>query len=203
MRSFRVIVVLLVIVAPFVFAKDKAKKRAELSSLFSNAHYVYVQAEDGDIMRPGLFPEDRDAISAVQEALREWNRYVLTTEREHADLVIVVRKGRAVGLQGRVGISAGAPIPQRQPGSSMPGHNPGLAGDAEDSDNLGARSEAGPSEDLLRVFALNTDGKRTTALWARELKDGLAAPSVPLMQQLKDAVERAYPANPPAKQPAP
>jgi hypothetical protein len=203
MRSLRVIAVLLVLVTPFAFAKGKTKKQAQLSSLFSSAHYVYVQAEDGDIMRPGLFSEDRDAISAVQEALREWNRYALTTEREHADLVIVVRKGRAVGLQGRGGISAGSPGPERQPGTQMPGHNPGQAGGLDDSDNLGARSEVGPSDDLLRVFALNSDGKRTAALWARELKDGLDGPSVVLVQQLKDAVERAYPSNPPAKQPAP
>jgi hypothetical protein len=203
MRSLRFKAALLLLVTAFAIAYSKSKKPAELSSLFSSAHYVYVQAEDGDIMRPGLFPEDREAISAVQEALREWNRYALTTEREHADLVIVVRKGRAVGLQGRGGISAGSPGPPRQPGTQMPGHNPGQAGDSEDSDNLGARSEVGPSDDLLRVFALNTDGKRTAALWTREMKDGLDGPSVLLVQQLKNAVEHAYPANPPAKQPVP
>jgi len=203
MKFSKVVALLLVLAAPMVFAKDKAKKHVELSALFSNAHYVYVQAEDGDIMRPGLFPEDREAISDVQEALREWKRYTVTLEREHADLVIVVRKGRAVGLQGRGGISAQSPMPQRQPPNQMPGRTPGVADDPGNSESLGARTEVGPSEDLLRVFAINPDGKRTAVLWSREMKDGLDGPSVLLVQQLKEAVERAYPTNPPAPQPTP
>jgi hypothetical protein len=81
-------------------------------------------------------------------------------------------------------------------------NNPRQAGNA---DSLGAEAEMGPSDDLLRVFMLNTDGKLSGPLWSQEMKDGLEGPSVLLVQRLKDAVERAYPPPSPAsaKQPAP
>src|SRR6266568_2725407 len=148
-------------------------------------------------MKPGLNPADRDAISDVQQGVRDWNRYVLTIEREHADLVIVVRKGRIAGVQGRIGFSGS---PRRQPGVSNPGNDPIQGGNGT---SLGAEAEVGPSDDLLRIFILTTDGKLSRPLWSREMKDGLDGPPVPLLQQLKDAVERPYPAPPPAKTPTP
>ena len=97
MKFFKSIAVALAVVAPLVLAKDK--KKDNLSALFSNARYVYIQAEDGDMMKPGLFPEDREAIANVQDALKDWHRYALTINRGDADLIIIVRKGRLAAAQ--------------------------------------------------------------------------------------------------------
>ena len=145
-------------------------------------------------MRPGLYPEDRDAISDVQQGIRDWNRYAVAINREDADLIFIVRKGRIAGVQGRVGVSGGSP---RQPGAPVPGSDPRQDGIGT---SVGAAGEVGPPDDLLRVYTQTPDGK-LTAHSSREMKDGLDAPSVLLLQQLKQAVEHAYPPVPSSPQP--
>ncbi|MGB6193484.1 MAG: hypothetical protein WBF42_13540 [Terracidiphilus sp.] len=140
---------------------------------------------------PVFTPEDRQAISDVLDGLQAWNRYAVTVNKEHADLVFIVRTGRIVSLQGHAGIGS----PQGQIG--LPPQNR-QSGQLPDGDSVGAGSEVGPPDDLLEVFATNADGKLIGPIWQREMKDGLDSPSVPLFRQLKAAVERAYP-NPPAK----
>ena len=204
MRQFRTVVLLSLVLVALSLAHAKSKKQ-EVSSIFSNAHYVYVQAIDGDIMRPGLYPEDRDAISTVQQAVRDWNRYVITTDRNHADLVFIVRKGRlaAAQLHGGVATAAGPvstpPGPQVGPPPNTRGQMPG----DQQADQFGVQTEVGPSDDLFRVFSRTPSGKLSGPIWSREMKDGLDPPSVLLLRQLKDAVEAAYPAQPPAKHPTP
>ena len=190
------VALLLLFVAPFAVAQQKSKKHSDLPAVFSNARYVYVEAEDGDIMRPGLYPEDRDAISDVQQGIRDWNRYAVAVNREDADLIFIVRKGRIAGAQGRIGVSGGSP---RQPGAPFPGSDPRQDGIGT---TVGAAGEVGPPDDLLRVYTQTPDGKLTGPLWSREMKNGLDAPSVLLLQQLKQTVERAYPPVPPSSQPA-
>ena len=60
-----------------------------------------------------------------------------------------------------------------------------------------ADAEAGPPEDTLRVFLLDPNGKRVGPIWNRSLRNGLDGPQLILFQQLKAAVERAYPPAPP------
>jgi hypothetical protein len=40
----------------------------------ANARYVYVASYDGDQFNPSLLPEDRNAISAVQDAIQNWGK---------------------------------------------------------------------------------------------------------------------------------
>lgn len=194
----------LVIAAPMVLAKDK-KKKDVLPAVFNNARYVYVQAEDGDIMNPRLFPEDRQAIADVQDELKKWNRYAVTLNQSDAELVMVVRKGRLVGLQGHGGVGVGnAPdvggsYPGNVPGNG-PGNGPGNRNPAGPnntgggvSTEVGGRTEVGPPDDTLRIYAVNPGGRRGALLWAREMEDGLNAPQLLLIKQLRDAVDRAYP----------
>jgi len=196
MKGWKTIGVLLGLCAPLVPAQSNGKKHVKISAIFANAHYVYVQAEDGDIAKPGLYPEDRNAISDVQQALREWNRYAITTERGGADLVFIVRKGRLLGLQAQGGISMGPP----HPGNQTPGQQLPRAGNSE---QVGVGSEVGPPDDILRVYGLTSDGKLNGPLWSREMKDGLESPSVLLVRQLKDTVEKSYPANAAPSNPKP
>jgi hypothetical protein len=50
---------------------------------------------------------------------------------------------------------------------------------------------------LLRIFILTGDKKLAGPVWAHELDGGLDAPMVRLVEQLKAAVEKAYPPPPP------
>ncbi len=197
-------------------AHSKSKK-SDVSAVFQNAQYVYVESVDGDALRPGLYPEDRQAIANVEDSLRDWNRYVLVLRRDQADIVFVVRKGREAGAQARAGISGG---PRTQPGQypNQPGQYPNQqgqdptqvgpgAGQGPNNPNngpmVGVRGDVGPSDDLLRVFARTGEGKLTGPIWTRELEGGLDAPSVELVRQLKLAVEKAYPQTPPKQTPQP
>lgn len=188
-----------------VLLQAKGKKNV-VPAVFGQARYVYVEAVDGRQFDPNLYPEDREAIADVQDALADWHRYVLTTEREHADLVIVVRKGRAaeagVGLSprgvpdsGRVGVGTGGAQGSGQGSgqgrTSMPMSVPGVE----------TTAEAGPAEDFFEVCQLDTDGKLSSPLWERGMPDGLDAPRVLLFQQFREAVDKAYPVQPAPQQP--
>lgn len=189
MRACRSISLLLLLIPLCVQAQSK-KKHSDVPAAFEHARYVYVQAEGGDLMRPGLYPEDRQAISDMFDGLRAWNRYAIAINKDDADLVFIVRKGRLVGVQARGSISGpgqtGPPPQDRQPGQFPQGNS------------VGVGSEVGPPDDLLEVYAKNPAGGLLGPIWQREMKDGLDAPSIPLLRQLKEAIEGAYP-NPPAK----
>lgn len=207
--------------AAFLHAKDK---KPNVPAVFGQAQYVYVEAIDGSQFDPNLYPEDREAIADVQDALSNWHRYVLTMEREHADLIIVVRKGRAasanVGVSPRSGVpnSGSIGIGQQGPGQGRAGTsagNPGGAGPRATSPGatssgaadpgapgpgIAMGTEVGPSEDFFEVCQFTGDGKLTTPLWERQMPDGLDAPRVLLFQQFREAVDKAYPMQP-AQQP--
>ena len=198
MKCCKAIALLLVLIPVLGLAQQKTNKHNEVPAIFQSAHYIFVEAVDGDAMKPGLYPEDRQAIFDVQDGLRDWNRYALATRRQEADLVLVVRKGRLASAQTRAGVS----LPSRFPPSGNPtqGHPPGQTGD---QDGIGAAAEVGPDIDILRVYLLSSDGKLMGPVWSRQIQDGLEAPSVVLLQQLRTAVERAYPSQPPPSKPTP
>jgi hypothetical protein len=55
-----------------------------------NARYVYVTSYDGGQFNPNLFPEDRQAISTVQDAMQKWGKFILVYEPHQADIVLMV-----------------------------------------------------------------------------------------------------------------
>ncbi len=61
-------------------------KALSFPKTLTNARYVYVAAFDGDEFNPNLLPEDRAAIVNVQDALRQWGRYVIVYRPEDADI---------------------------------------------------------------------------------------------------------------------
>jgi len=202
MRARRLAATLVLCLLGFNIAHAKPKK-PDVPAVFQTAKYVYVQAEDGDALRPGLYPEDRQAIYDVENKIRDWKRYAITINRDEADLVFIVRKGRLAAAQGQLGVGN---IPRPQPGQ-YPSQNPGQgpsqgpgAGPGPNqggmSESVGVGTEVGPSDDLLRVFILTGDKKLSGPVWAHELHRGLDAPMVRLVEQLKAAVEKAYPPTP-------
>jgi len=55
-----------------------------------NARYVYVTSYEGDQFNPDLLPEDRRAISTVQDAMQKWGKFAVVYEPRQADLVLMV-----------------------------------------------------------------------------------------------------------------
>ena len=130
----------------------------------------------------------------MRDAVKAWGRYIFTIDRDQAELVFVVRKGRLAGAEGSGTISLGRKYPQtgsqggQLPGSQQRPQGPGF----------GVGAEAGSPHDLLQVCQLNGDGKLSGPLWIRSLAGGLDAPRVPLFAQFKNEVEKAYPSAPPS-----
>jgi hypothetical protein len=56
----------------------------------ANARYVYVASYDGDQFDPNLLPEDREAISAVQNAIQSWGKLTIVYRPSEADITILV-----------------------------------------------------------------------------------------------------------------
>jgi len=180
----KITIALLLLALPL--AASAKNKKPDVSALFANATYVYVESPDGDLYQPGLYPADRQAIADLQDALRDWNRYKLTSRRDEAELIFVVRKGRLAN--GRLG--GGIGIPQPLPPGQTPRSGPGQTGGGP---GVETGAEAGPEDDLLRVYTLGPDRKLGILIWNRSQTDGLEEPRLLLFQQLKSAVEKAYP----------
>lgn len=167
-------------------------KKLQMPEVFQTAHSVYVECIDGELTKPGLNQADHEAILQVQEAFREWNRYTLAPSRDKADLVIVVRKGHAVGDQDHLGLGPHPALPQ--PGPLQPGQERTMQAHPTDQNaSVGTGGDDIAMQDLLRVYTLNEKGKLKGPVWAREMDGGLNGPTVRLVMELKAAVEITYP----------
>jgi len=186
-------IALLVVLLPALGAAQK-NKHNDVPAAFGTAHSVYVQAENGDISKPGVSPADRQAIANVQDALHAWNRYELAPHPQQADLVIVVRKAQPPNPNDQTGLNQGP----KPPGGQGPGRGQGLGGDAG---GLDASPQMGAEQDRLRVYTVGPNGKLVGPIWTREMQNGLDGPGATIVQQLRLAVERAYPSAPPPGNP--
>ena len=148
-------------------AKDKPFPQAIV-----NARYVFVTSYNGagtaDVR---VMPDDRQAMADVEDAVRRWGRYILVYERKNADVILLVRKGRIAETQSGVRVHVGS--------QSSPSVGPVASADA-----------ASDPRDMLAVYdaSLGTD---TPPLWRNFQDDGLLAPDVPLLQELRKQVEAA------------
>jgi hypothetical protein len=196
---------LLLLVVPALAPAQKKPKKPVVSAVFAQARYAYVEAVDGNEFDPRVYPEDREAIANIENAIRSWGRYDLTMKRDQADLVFVVRKGRLATAQGGVSVGhpSGDPGMGRDPDQQsvqFPNHQgPPAAG-------VGVGADAGPPDDLFEVCQRNVDGSMSMPLWMHQLEDGLGGQHPILFAQFKDAVDKAYPptaASQPAQQKKP
>ena len=55
-----------------------------------NSRFVYVTSYDGDEFNINLFPEDRQAIVTVQDALQKWGKFTLVYQPNQADIILMV-----------------------------------------------------------------------------------------------------------------
>jgi hypothetical protein len=63
----------------------------QLPRTLSNARFVYVTAYDGDQFDPQLLPDDRTAISRVQDAIGKWGKLTVVYRPEDADVILAVQ----------------------------------------------------------------------------------------------------------------
>lgn len=198
--KFSGIVLLLLATGAGCSAWAKSPKKSEIPHIVCNASYVYVRTMDGDVILPRVLPEDRDAASRVEDQLTRWNRYVLVYQPQQADLIFVVRTGRIATAQGNVGAGHGAVIPGARPapdptdasqGPEDPSQSTRTPGGIGPNSSLGAGCSVGPPDDLLALYAKPGNVDAQTPLWEHTLKDGLAAPDVPLFEQLRTAIDQS------------
>jgi hypothetical protein len=176
---------LLILLASLAFplAHAKPKKLQVPSALFREARYVYVECPDGGPLTPGLLPEDLQAISDVEAGIHNWSRYVVTPRRDQAELIFVVRAGRVVTAGGHVGVSLGNHSADRGVGP----------GDTSQPNNAGGGAEVGSPDDLLFIYARDAEGKLGAPIWMRSEHAGLRSHNVPLLEEVRNEVDAAYP----------
>ena len=63
---------LLAFLLPALVSLQGKTKQPIVPAVFNNARYIYVEAVDGQQFDPRLYPEDRQAIADVQDAMRAW-----------------------------------------------------------------------------------------------------------------------------------
>jgi hypothetical protein len=158
----------LLLLVPLTIAKDKP----QLPKLVVSAKYVLVTTYEGDrLSNPRMMPDDRQAVTDVQDAIRKWGRYIVVYQRKDADLIILVRKGRFATALGGVRIHAG---------SEAPSPSIGTTGNAD----------VGDPQDMIALYVA-AEGIDSPALWRGRQVDGLKPPEMNLIQELRTKVEAA------------
>jgi hypothetical protein len=93
MKRFSLIAAILIAmtaISALAAPKPSTANVPALPGTLANASYVYVASYDGDQFNTNLLPEDREAISAVQDAIQNWGKLTLVYQPSQADIVILV-----------------------------------------------------------------------------------------------------------------
>jgi len=93
MKRFSLLAAILIVLAAIsalAAPKPNTATVPAFSGTLANARYVYVAAYDGDQFDTNLLPEDRQAISSVQNAIQDWGKLTLVYQPSQADMIILV-----------------------------------------------------------------------------------------------------------------
>jgi hypothetical protein len=93
MKRFSLLAVTLILLAAISATAAPKPSTANVPvfpGVLANARYVYVASYDGDQFDLNLLPEDRNAISAVQDAIQKWDKLVIVHRPSDADIIILV-----------------------------------------------------------------------------------------------------------------
>jgi hypothetical protein len=141
------------------------------------ARYIALGYDLGDsflsereaLLQPGrVMPDDQRALRAVRDLIEKWNRYVITSRPEQADLYLAVRAGRRASFG--VGVLTGG----RREASGATGVSSG--------------AEVSSPDDMLSVYEV---GGSRIPLWRGQRPDGFSGTSPKLFEDFKADVERA------------
>ena len=171
--------VLVASVALSAFAQKK-KQKQELPDAVLVARYVYVTGWHGDELQFRSLAEERNAIIAVQNAVRNWGRYRLVYRPEEADLMLVVKPGYLGMVQAGVNVGTGTPTV----GTGSPGVRNGTDFGAETTN---------PDDYLLVSIMPKRDAQDASYVWRRGQRNGLTdvQGKVPLFDDFKKAVDQS------------
>jgi len=87
-KRFVVLGLLCFALASAALAAPKAAPR--LPKTLANSRFVYVTSYDGDEFNPNILPDDREAISRVQDAIQKWGKLTLVYKPADADVILAV-----------------------------------------------------------------------------------------------------------------
>lgn len=92
MKRFSLVAAILImaVISAAAAPSPSTAKVPAFPGTLANARYVYVASYDGDQFDPNLLPEDRNAISAVQDAIQTWGKLTLVYRATEADIIILV-----------------------------------------------------------------------------------------------------------------
>src|SRR5258705_10523850 len=74
---------------PVVAVPRPPTRNGPSPAVLKNARFVYVASYDGDQFNPNLFPQDREAIGAVQDSIRKWGKLMVVMHASEADIIIL------------------------------------------------------------------------------------------------------------------
>ena len=196
-RSLVLFLVLLLLV-PRLDAKNE--KKQILPDYVLQAHTVAVIINPGSEMPVANPGENRAAQDAVERALTKWGRFQPVIEPTTADLIILVRRGRAAST-----VITGRPVADRpvilqpsdggiriggQSGTPPPVTSLPQPPETETGPRLG--TEVGPDQDLFEVYRGNVeDPLDSSPVWRYLGKDALLPPVVPAVEQFRKVIEKA------------
>ncbi len=83
--SLAVIVILLASMAAFA-------QQSPMPELVANARFIYVTTYDGPYWSKNVLPDDRNAVTNLEAALRSWGKYIVVLHPAQADIIMVVQK---------------------------------------------------------------------------------------------------------------
>jgi hypothetical protein len=93
MKRFSILAAILIVMTAISVAAAPKPNTADVPAFpgtLSNAQYVYVASYDGDQFNTNLLPDDRKAISSVQNAIQTWGKLTLVYQPSQADIIILV-----------------------------------------------------------------------------------------------------------------
>ena len=91
MNRFSLVAISLIVLAAIsATASPNPSTTPAFPGTLANARYVYVASYDGDQFDRDLLPEDREAISAVQDSIQRWGKLILVYRPLDADIIILV-----------------------------------------------------------------------------------------------------------------
>ena len=90
MKRFLSVVTLLAFCASTALAGSALERNWQGLGTLRNARFVYVTSYDGPQFSRNILPEDRAAISRVQNAVRDWG-YTVVYRPQQADMILAVQ----------------------------------------------------------------------------------------------------------------
>jgi hypothetical protein len=93
MKRFSLVAISLIVMAAISASAAPNPSTAKVPAFpgtLANARYIYVASYDGDQFDTNLLPEDRNAITNVQNAIQSWRKLIIVYHPSEADIVVLV-----------------------------------------------------------------------------------------------------------------